>query len=213
MVTDNFPDISFIDDSTIEDVLTQMINDFQSKYKEITKKEVSLAQSDPYRLMMYACAVQIYQAMQYADYAGKVSFLKYARGDYLDNLAAIRGVHRLQATAATTILKFTIDTPLQSVVGIPAGTRATNGNDIFFATDEYAEIKAGETTVSVSATCTEEGSRGYLPMVSPTIRAHLRCGLSGPLFSSIIEKSTRRCTGFKPSLTSGNARCAITLMA
>lgn len=160
MVTDNFPDISFIDDSTIEDVLTQMINDFQSKYKEITKKEVSLAQSDPYRLMMYACAVQIYQAMQYADYAGKVSFLKYARGDYLDNLAAIRGVHRLQATAATTILKFTIDTPLQSVVGIPAGTRATNGNDIFFATDEYAEIKAGETTVSVPATCTEEGSGG-----------------------------------------------------
>ena len=31
MVTDNFPDISFIDNSTIEDVLTQMINDYQSK--------------------------------------------------------------------------------------------------------------------------------------------------------------------------------------
>ena len=27
----------------------------------------------------------------------------------------------------------------------------------------------------------------YLPMVSPTIRAHFLCGLSGPLLSSIIE--------------------------
>ena len=160
MVTDNFPDISFIDDTTIEDVLTQMINDYQSKYKEITNKTVSLAKADPHRLIMYACAVQIYQAMQYADYAGKASFLKYARGEYLDNLVAIRGIQRQQATPATTTLQFSLSEPIASVVGIPAGTRATNGNDVFFATDEYVEIKAGETSVSVSATCTEEGSAG-----------------------------------------------------
>ena len=160
MVTDNFPDISFIDDTTIEDVLTQMINDYQSKYKEITHKDVSLAKADPHRLIMYACAVQIYQAMQYADYAGKASFLKYARGEYLDNLVAIRGIQRQQAVPATTTLQFSISEPLASAVGIPAGTRATNGNDVFFATDDYVEIKAGETSVSVSATCTEEGSAG-----------------------------------------------------
>lgn len=160
MVTDNFPDISFIDNSTIEDVLTQMINDYQSKYKEITNKEAALAKADPHRLIMYACAVQIYQAMQYADYAGKVSFLKYARGEYLDNLVAIRGIQRQQAKPATTTLQFSISEPVASVVGIPAGTRATNGNNVFFATDEYVEIKAGETSVSVSATCTEEGSLG-----------------------------------------------------
>ena len=150
MVTDNFPDISFIDNSTIEDVLTQMINDYQSKYKEITNKEAALAKADPHRLIMYACAVQIYQAMQYADYAGKVSFLKYARGEYLDNLVAIRGIQRQQAKPATTTLQFSISEPVASVVGIPAGTRATNGNNVFFATDEYVEIKAGEISVSVS---------------------------------------------------------------
>lgn len=160
MVTDNFPDISFIDDATIEEVLTQMINDYQTKYKEITGKEVSLAKADPHRLIMYACAVQIYQAMQYADFAGKASFLKYARGEYLDNLAAIRGIARLQATTATTVLRFSITEPISAVVGIPAGTRATNGNEVFFATDEYAEIKAGETSVTVSATCTEPGVLG-----------------------------------------------------
>lgn len=160
MVTDNFPDISFIDDTTIEDVLTQMINDYQSKYKEITNREVSLAKADPHRLIMHACAVQIYQAMQYADYAGKASFLKYARGEYLDNLVAIRGIQRQQAVPATTTLQFSLSEPLAFAVGIPAGTRATNGNDVFFATDDYVEIKAGETSVSVSATCTEEGSAG-----------------------------------------------------
>ena len=51
----------------------------------------------------------------------------------------------------------------------------------------------------------------YLPMVSPTIRAHLRCGLSGPLFNSIIAYKIRRWTGFKPSLTSGKALDTITL--
>lgn len=159
-VTENFPDISFIDNQGVDDILTQIISDYQTKYKEITGKEVALAQADPYRLIMYACAMQIYQAMQYADRAGKMSFLKYAAGDYLDNLAALKGISRLEASAATTVISFSIDTPLETVVAIPAGCRVTNGNDIFFATDEYAEIAAGSTEVSVTATCTETGACG-----------------------------------------------------
>lgn len=160
IVSDNFPDISFIDNSTVDEVQTQMINDYQEKYKEITGKDVSLAQADPYRLIMYACAVQIYQAMQYADYAGKMSFLKYARDDYLDNLAALRGVARIESTAASTVLQFSIASAIESVVAIPAGTRVTNGNDVFFATNEYAEIAAGELSVTVPATCTTTGTDG-----------------------------------------------------
>lgn len=160
IVTDKFPDISFIDDTSMEDVLTQMINDYQDKYKEITKKEISLAQADPFRLIMYACSAQIYQGMQYADYAGKSSFLKYARGELLDNLVAIIGMERNKPEPASTVLKFTINEPLKYVLAIPAGTRATNGNDVFFATTEYAEIKVGETSVSVPAECTVAGILG-----------------------------------------------------
>lgn len=160
IVSDNFPDISFIDNSTVDEVQTQMINDYQEKYKEITGKDVSLAQADPYRLIMYACAVQIYQAMQYADYAGKMSFLKYARDEYLDNLAVLRGVERIESTAASTVLQFSIAGTMESVVAIPEGTRVTNGNDIYFATNEYAEITAGELSVTVPATCTTTGTDG-----------------------------------------------------
>lgn len=160
IVSESFPDISFIDNTTVDEVLTQMISDYQEKYKEITGKEVSLAQADPYRLIMYACTVQIYQAMQYADYAGKMGLLKYSGGDYLDNMAPLRGVQRMQASAAITTLQFSIDAPIESTIAIPAGTRATNGNEVYFATDEYAEIAAGTLSVTVPATCTTTGTGG-----------------------------------------------------
>lgn len=156
----NIPDISFIDDLTIDELLDQMIRDYQDKYSEITGKTVSLAQADPYRLILYSCALQIYQAMQYADRAGKQNFLKYSYGEFLDNLATLRGITRLAATAATTTLRFSISAPLQSAVSIPEGTRVTNGNDLYFATDKYAEIPAGSTYVEVKATCTETGAKG-----------------------------------------------------
>lgn len=157
--TDNLPEISFIDDTMVEQVLAQMIQDYKDKYEELTGKTAYLGPADPYRLIMYAATMQIYQGMQYADFAGKMSFLKYSRGDYLDNLAALRGVTRMEATAATTQLVFYLEEPIESVVAIPEGCKVTNGC-VYFATDEYAEIKAGTTSITVSATCTEAGVSG-----------------------------------------------------
>ncbi|MCD7862876.1 MAG: baseplate J/gp47 family protein [Lachnospiraceae bacterium] len=158
--TDNFPDISFIGNTTIDEVQTRMINNYLEKYKEITGKTTSLAQANPYRLIMYGCVMEIYQALQYVDFAGKMGLLKYSKGDYLDNLVALRGIAREAAAHAVTTLKFSIDAAISSAISIPAGTRVTNGNDVYFATDEYAEISAGELSVSVSATCTEAGTCG-----------------------------------------------------
>lgn len=160
VVSENFPDISFIDDSTVDEVFAQMINDYQEAYKEITGKEVSLALANPYRLIMQSCAYQIYQSMQYADNAGKMGTLKYSRDGFLDNIAPLRGVARLEAAPAVTTLRFSIEAPLQSAVVIEAGTRVTNGNEVYFETDEYAEIAPGETSVTVPATCTQAGIAG-----------------------------------------------------
>ena len=161
----NFPDISFIDNLTIDELINQMIIDYQNRYKEITGKEVILAQADPYRMIMYACAMQLYQGMQYIDRAGKQSFLKYSYGDFLDNLGALRGIKRLPATSAVTTIRFSIDSAIASAVQIPQGTRITNGNEVYFYTNEYAEIPAGETYVDVAATCTETGTgaNGFAP--------------------------------------------------
>ena len=157
---DNIPEISFIENTKLEDVISRMINNFQERYKEITNKEYELAKANPYRLLIYSAALEIYQALQYIDTAGKMNFYKYAYGNFLDNLVSIASVSRQQATPATTILQFSIASAIASPVPIPAGCRVTNGNEVYFATDEYVEIPAGQTSVSVTATCTEAGTIG-----------------------------------------------------
>lgn len=59
-----------------------------------------------------------------------------------------------------TTLRFTLSAIQNVATGIPAGTRASTAEDIYFATDEYAEIPAGSLCVDVPATCTETGARG-----------------------------------------------------
>lgn len=157
---ENTPEISFIDNLTIDEMIDQMVNDYQDKYNEVTGKGISLARADPYRMILYSCALQIYQAMQFTDRAGKQNLLKYAYGEFLDNLAPLRGITRLQAQPAVTTLRFSIASALASAVSIPAGTRVTNGNEVYFYTDEYVEIAAGSTSIEVSATCTEAGASG-----------------------------------------------------
>ena len=52
----------------------------------------------------------------------------------------------------------------------------------------------------------------YLPSTSPTTVAHFLYGRPGTSPSSFIANRIRRCTGFKPSRTSGNARDTMTLI-
>lgn len=158
---DNYPDVSFIDNKTCNDVLTEMVKDYQDMYEaETGKAPVPLAKANPSRLILQACALQIYQALQKVDFAGKMGLLAYAYGDYLDNIAPIKSTERKQEEPAKCTLRFSIASPLASAVSIPGGCRVTNGNNIFFATDEYTEIPAGSTYVDVGATCTEAGKKG-----------------------------------------------------
>ena len=44
-----YPDISFIDNISFSDLQEQMIRDFEERYQELTRKEVTLAAADPFR--------------------------------------------------------------------------------------------------------------------------------------------------------------------
>lgn len=156
----NAPDISFIDNVTIEDVRDEMVADYEEYMTKNTGQTVTLPRSSPHRGVLYAAALQIYQAFQYIDRAGKQSLLKYSYSDFLDNLALLKGVTRSPATAAVTTLRFTVSTVRQAATAIPKGTRVSAGGSVYFATDEYAEIPAGGTTVDVAATCTVSGTEG-----------------------------------------------------
>lgn len=156
----NAPDISFIDNKTIEDVRDEMVADYEEHMTKATGQTVTLPRSSPHRGVLYAAALQIYQAFQYIDRAGKQSLLKYSYSDFLDNLGLLKGVTRSPATAAVTTLRFTVSAVRQVATAIPKGTRVSAGGSIYFATDEYAEIPAGGSTVDVPATCTDTGTEG-----------------------------------------------------
>lgn len=158
MITEieNLPEISFTDNMSLPEVESQMVHDYQEKYLELTGETTSLVRGEPISLILYACAVQLFQMYLYIDKAGKENLLKYAEGDALDNLAALKGITRTAATTATVTMKFTLSAPQSGVVAIPKGTRVTDGS-VYFATNAYAEILAGDTEVEVACSALEAG--------------------------------------------------------
>lgn len=156
----NAPDISFIDNKTIDDVQSELVADYESYMANASGQAVTLPRSSPHRGILYAAALQIYQAYQYVDRAGKQNLLKYSYSDFLDNLGLLKGITRSPAMAAGTTLRFTISAVRRAATAIPKGTRVSAGGAIYFATDDYAEIPAGGTTADVSATCTNAGAEG-----------------------------------------------------
>lgn len=159
-ILENYPDISFIEDLTLEDVKNQMLSDFSKKYEETTGKEISLGKADPVRMILYAAALQLYQGMQYIDNAAKQSFLKYSYGNFLDNLGALKGIVRNQGTPADTVIRFTLSEARGISTSIPAGTRVTPGGNLFFYTKQEGVIPAGDMSVDIPAVCTETGIVG-----------------------------------------------------
>lgn len=154
------PEISFIENKSVEDIRTEMVADFEAYMTEASGRTVRLERSSVHRMILYAAAAQIYQAMQYVDRAGKQNLLKYSYDGFLDNLALLKGVTRSPASYASVTLRFTLSAPRDGAVGIPAGTRASDGGTIFFATAEYAEVPAGAMTADVPAVCTVPGLAG-----------------------------------------------------
>lgn len=159
LMIDNIPEVSFIDNASLDDVLSEMITDYQDKYLELTGQAITLGKADPNRLILNACAIQIYQGFQYIDRSGKQNLLKYSYDEFLDNLGALKGVIRNQAKAATVRVMFTLSEVRSSATAIPSGTRVNAGN-VYFASTEYKEIPAGSLSIEIEMTCTEPGEIG-----------------------------------------------------
>lgn len=157
---ENYPDINFIENMSLEDTKNQMISDFQSKYEEITGTGLNLGKADPVRLILYAAALQLYQGMQYIDNAAKQSFLKYSYGEFLENLGALKGITRNKATPARAVMRFTLSEIQETIITVPAGTRVTPGGNVFFTTEEETVIPAGELFLDIPVVCTESGEIG-----------------------------------------------------
>lgn len=124
-----------------------------------------LARADPLRLFLRAVEAIMVQQRILIDECAKQGLLAYATGDNLEHIGVLVGTDRLEATAATVTLLFSLDKVRDTATVIPAGTRATAGDGVMFATDEMAVIAPGVISVAATAACTETGAAGndYAP--------------------------------------------------
>ena len=133
----------------------------KDEYQKLTGEAADLQEGETISMLIKATATLLGQGFQFVEREGKKDLLKYATGDALDNLGVIRSIERKPARAATCRLKFTLVEAQSSAVSISVGTRVRAASkNIFFSTSEYAEIPAGQLSVTVSATCTEVGVDG-----------------------------------------------------
>lgn len=150
----DIPEINFVD----TDVNT--LKNSVIKFAEASLNR-TLGKADPLRLLLETLAYIINQQNVKINYAAKMNLLKYAEGDFLDNLGVLVGTDRLKASAATVTLEFTISAKQEYAVTIPAGTRVTTREkEMYFATDTSAIIAPRTMTCTVGATCMEAGTNG-----------------------------------------------------
>ncbi len=161
----DLPDISVIGNVDIEEMKKEMIADYEEVYKAETGESITLYPADRDRIKLNIVANKLYQAYQCIEKAFRMNFLKYAYGDYLEHLGAGKRTFKQEARPAVTVLRFSLAEARTQVTAVPKGKRATAGDNVFFETDDYAEIAVGSMYVDVQATCTESGLIGnkYIP--------------------------------------------------
>ncbi len=155
-----FPEVSFIDDMTMEDIQSYYLEAMKKRYKELTGSELVMKEADPIRLVAFANCLLLYQIAQYAERAGKMALLKYSYGDYLENIGSLKGITRIEGAAAITKLRFTLSDKRPGTMIIPAGTRVTASDGVYFYTTEVLEIPAGSLVGEVNARCRDIGNNG-----------------------------------------------------
>lgn len=113
---------------------------------------------DERRIYAEALAFVLINVYNELNDTAKQRTLQFARGKVLDALGERTGTKRLQASPAYDTFRFSLENALNFNVVIPKGTRITPDGKIYFATQENAVIRIGETSVDTIAVCTTNGA-------------------------------------------------------
>lgn len=139
---------------TEDEIYTQMLDVFQQKTGYEMNGEADLA------VRLHAAAAQIMSLYSYADYVYRQAFPQTAQEEALDRHGILRGVARLEAQKASGKVTFGISAPLTVALNIPQGTVCLSDDGTGFETTKSAVLKAGKTSVNVSAQAVETGPAG-----------------------------------------------------
>ena len=158
MRLNDLPDIDFVS-ADEQEILAEIIN----LYTSITGR--TLTQGDPVRLFLHVIVLIVIMLCNKINYTGKQNLLRYAEGANLDHLGILVGVERIGEKSAITTMKITLSEVRDIATVIPAGTRVTAGDNVFFAINQDVSILAGTIEAEAAASCTVAGTvgNGYLP--------------------------------------------------
>ena len=150
----SLPDIFFV-----ENDFDSIVSGLETVWKACGGGTIRPA--SPERLMIQFFATILCQQGYLIDRAAKQNVPRYAEGENLDSLADIfYKIKRLEATAASTVIRFITSIPVPAWQLIPKGTRVKTSNGVIFETEEDVGIPKGESQAEVSAICQTVGARG-----------------------------------------------------
>lgn len=159
MDLNNLPDVEFAL-KDIDSILNDMISGFEQAYFNQTGQQITLYPGDKIRIFLYTQALREFQLRQLIDFSAKQNLLKYASGNYLDNLGAYQDCIRQQPSYAAVTEKFILSTSQPIMQTIPKGTRVSTGNAVYFATTEDIQVPSGATDISATLKCLTPGIIG-----------------------------------------------------
>lgn len=167
----DLPDISFTGNVTYEKILDEMIADYQAKLERETGQKAVLRPGDKEHVQLRIYAGQFYQMYEMLNNAAKMNLLKYARGDFLKHLGAFKKTFIQEPKPAVVRARFVLSEVRKDIVYIPQGTRITAGDGVYFATDDFIEVAAGQSYADIDCTCQLAGDVGndYIPGQIQTI--------------------------------------------
>ena len=139
---------------TIDEIYEEMLDIFTER----TGLEAGAAGDLAVRF--YAVAAQIHALYLQAAWTERQCFPQTATGEYLDYHATLRGISRKEAAKAEGVIRFGVNTAVDTALTVPAGTVCMTAGLVRFETAEQAELAAGELYVDVPAVAVESGSEG-----------------------------------------------------
>ena len=136
----------------------RLLDDAKAHFEAETGRTLYPSQVEMYLLETIAYMLSVRGAQE--QLAFENCFVAYARSQWLDTHGADRNTPRLEATPATTTLRFSTDGPANVRIRIPDGTRVADAaGQVQFMTRTIAFIEAGQEQVDVRAEATEPGAQ------------------------------------------------------
>lgn len=149
----NLPELNFVEVDA-----EKMLDSAKKICEGILNRE--LGRADPLLVFLKSMIAIILQQQLLIDEIAKQNLLYYSTGAALEHLGALVGVSRLPASTATCTCQVTLSAAMNKTIIIPAGTRVTSGDNVYFALDSDLIFLAGETSKTAKFTCAESGITG-----------------------------------------------------